>query len=48
MNKHTNLQQFATHLRKHIETDPNNLDALADLAAVLAQLGQTKHLCVVN
>ena len=37
----TQLQQFAKHLQQRIDTNPNDLDAIADLAVVLVQLGQT-------
>jgi protein O-GlcNAc transferase len=39
----TDLQTLLKHLRKHVETMPNDIDAIADLAAVLAQSGQTEQ-----
>ena len=43
MNNNANLQQLAHNLRKRLDIAPNDLDALADLAAVLASSGQIEQ-----
>ncbi len=43
MNNNADLQTLLNHLRKRVETTPNDIDAVADLAAVLAQSGQTEQ-----
>lgn len=43
MNSIEELNQILDNIREHIATVPGDVDALADLAAVLAQLGQTEE-----
>jgi len=43
MTNNAHLQHALTHLRTHLEAVPTDIDALADLAVVLAQLGQVEQ-----
>jgi protein O-GlcNAc transferase len=43
MNNRAKLQQLLEPLRQRVETTPSDWDAVADLAVVLAQLGQTEQ-----
>lgn len=47
MNNNADLHQLVNNLRKHLEAMPSDLNALADLAAVLAQSGQTEQALAV-
>ncbi|MDO9215205.1 MAG: tetratricopeptide repeat protein [Methylococcales bacterium] len=43
----THLQHALTNLRTHLAANPTDIDALADLAVMLAQLGQTEQALAV-
>jgi predicted O-linked N-acetylglucosamine transferase (SPINDLY family) len=43
MNNNTDLHQLVNKLRQHLEVVPSDINALADLAGVLAQSGQTEQ-----
>ncbi len=47
MNNNADLYQLVNNLRKHLEAMPSDLNALADLAAVLAQSAQTEQALAV-
>ncbi len=47
MNNNIELSYLVNNLRKHLEAAPNDMDALADLAAALAQSGQTAQALAV-
>lgn len=47
MNHNADLPTLLNNLYKHIEKNPNDINAIADLAAVLAQSGQTEQALAV-